>query len=96
MPMSHNDLVMLLVQTLATTIVARAVLDLATSWTAYESRNEIVANVLLGWCMAVILLAYVLLSGLGAIAASVACILHVAGILRERTMRPSGPPFPKV
>ncbi len=96
MSIAHNDLVMLMLQTLVTTLVARGALDVATSWTAYESRNEVVGNVLAGWCTAVVLLAYVLLSGLGAIAAVVACILHIAGILRERNMRPSGRPFPKV
>ncbi|HEY3328811.1 MAG TPA: hypothetical protein VGK19_02230 [Capsulimonadaceae bacterium] len=95
MQLFGNDLLVLLVRTLVATFVTRFILDIATSWVAYESRPTLIINVLAGWCLAVVFAAYACAGGLGAIAAVVACIIHIADILRERRSSPSGRIVPR-
>jgi hypothetical protein len=80
-----NQWFLLCIKILAITFIGRFVLDAATSWTINERRSGVVVSVLTGWSAAVVFAAGLYASGLGVLAALVACTWHIVEILRERS-----------
>jgi len=79
-----NQWLLLGVKTFAVTFVARFVLDIATGWIVAEQRSAVIGCVLAGWSAAVLLAAFVYAGWVGVLAGIVACIWHIASILRDR------------
>lgn len=65
-------------------LCGRYILDVTTGWLKSEPRDGVVANVLAGWSIAVIFFSYALVGGIGALAAVIGVISHLAQFLKDR------------